>query len=98
MKKPHTPKIRLLLRDKPNGLTAKQIHQEIPEISLVKTVKSALRKMPDVYIDRWIREPGSRGQYQAVYMAVIPPKDCPHPKDRFPEVCRTRWADRSQTA
>lgn len=54
--------------------------------------------MPDAYIDRWVREPGSRGQFQAVYMVVVPPADCPHPKDRFPEVCKTRWVDRSMIA
>ena len=98
MKKPHTPKIREILRSSPNGRTAKQIHKELPEINRTQTIKSSLKKMPDVYIDRWILEPGCRGQYQAVYMAVIPPMDCPHPKDRFPEVCRTRWVDRGAQA
>lgn len=93
MKKPHTPKIRELLRANPNGLTAKQICAAIDEISKPKVARSAMTKMPDVYVDRWILEPDSRGQYQAVYMAVIPPKDCPHPKDRYPEVCKTRWVD-----
>lgn len=96
MKKPHTPKIRELLRSEHYGMTAKQIHEKLPEIAKTKTIKSSLTKMPDVYIDRWAREPGSRGQYQAVYMAVIPPRDCPHPKDRFPEVCKTRWIDRGE--
>jgi hypothetical protein len=98
MKKPHIPKIRELLRANHNGLTAKQICAAIDEISKPKVARSALTKMPDVYVDRWILEPESRGQYQAVYMAVIPPMDCPHPKDRFPEVCRTRWIDRGAQA
>ncbi len=98
MKKPHTPKIRELLRAEPCGMTAKQIHAKLPEINRTQTIKSSLTKMPDVYIDRWVREPGSRGQNQAVYMAVVPPIDCPHPKDRFPEVCKTRWIDRGERA
>ena len=98
VKKPHTPAIRNILRSNPNGMTAKQICAAIPEISRVQVVQSALRKMPDVYIDRWVYESGSRGQYQAVFMAVIPPKDCPHPKDRYPEVCKTRWFDQRQTS
>lgn len=93
VKKPHTPKIREVLRANPNGLTAKQICQAIEDMSHPKVANSSLRKMPDVYIDRWVYEPGSRGQYQAVYMVVVPPQDCPHPKDRFPEVCKTRWMD-----
>lgn len=95
MIKSHTPKIREILRNEPYGLTAKQIVEKMKVVT-VKTVKSSLTKMPDVYIDRWVRMQGSRGQYQAVYMAVVPPKDCPHPKDRFPEVCKTRWVDRAQ--
>lgn len=98
MKKPHTPAIRAVLRDNPNGKTAKQIHAELPHIYHIKTIKSSLRKMPDAYIDRWVREPGSRGQYQAVYMVVVPPQDCPHPKDRFKEVCKSRWVDVRQGA
>lgn len=98
VKKPHTPKIREVLRANPNGLTAKQILKLIPEISKTGVIKGSIKKMPDAYIDRWMIERGSRGQYQAVYMVVVPPQDCPHPKDRFPEVCRTRWVDRSQTA
>jgi hypothetical protein len=98
VKKPHIPAIRAILRDYPNGRTAKQIHAMLPYIYNIKTIKSGLRKMPDAYIDRWILEPGSRGQYQAIYMVVVPPLDCPHPKDRFPEVCKTRWVDRSMIA
>lgn len=93
VKKPHTPAIRNLLRQHPNGLTAKQIHKQLPQISKTETIKSSLTKMPDAYIDRWVREQGSRGQYQAVYMVVIPPEDCPHPKDRFPVTPKTRWMD-----
>ena len=94
MKKPHTPKIREILRTHAEGLTSKQIHVQMPEVKKSETIKSSLRKMPDVYIDRWVLEKGNRGQYQAVYMAVIPPQDCPHPKERYAVICKTRWVDR----
>jgi hypothetical protein len=43
-------------------------------------VRTSLRAMPDVYVDRWRK--GKRGQYEKVWVAVHVPDDCPHPKDR----------------
>lgn len=83
MKKPHIPAIRELLRVSPDGLTPKMIHEALPSISKVTIVKSALRKMPDAYIDRWVLMPGTRGQHEGIWCVVIPPPHCPHPKDRF---------------
>lgn len=83
MKKPHIPAIRALLRDHPEGLTAKEILTLLPHISKTTVVKSSLSKMPDAYIDRWVLKAGNRGQHEAVWMVVIPPPNCPHPKDRF---------------
>ena len=86
MKKPHTPEIRRILRDHPDGLTIKHIHALLPQINKTATVKSSLVKMPDAYIDRWIK--GKRGQYEAVWAVVVPPPNCPDPRDRF---YQTRW-------
>ena len=71
-------KIRTLLRAHPNGMTP-------PEIAAatgvhVANVRTALRAMPDVYVDRW--RMGKRGQFTKVWVAVPVPEDCPHPKDR----------------
>ena len=92
MKKSHLPAIRALLRQHEQGLTAKQIHQMLPHISKWTVVKSALRKMPDVYIDRWCLPGGTRGQFEAVWCAVIPPAHCPHPADRFYQP-KTTWVN-----
>ena len=88
MKQPHIPDIRRVLREHPEGMTAKEIHRLLPKITKVTTVKSSLAKMPDVYIDRW-RDP-VRGQWQAVWVAVVPPPNCPYPTDRY-EKPKTKW-------
>ena len=85
-------RIRTLLRLNPNGLTP-------PEISAatgmhVANVRTALRAMPDVYVDRW--RLGNRGQFTKVWVAVPVPDDCPHPKDRtkwgvFYKKPKTQW-------
>ena len=85
-------RIRALLRLKPSGMTP-------PEISAatgmhVANVRTALRAMPDVYVDRW--RLGNRGQFTKVWVAVPVPDDCPHPKDRtkwgvFYKKPKTQW-------
>jgi hypothetical protein len=71
-------KIRVLLRANPWGLTPHEIAAEIGVH--VANVRTSLRAMPDVYVDRW--QPGKRGQFAKVWVAVPVPEDCPHPKDR----------------
>lgn len=46
----------------------------------VSNVRTALRAMPDIYVDRW--RIGKRGQYEKVWVAVHIPEDCPHPRER----------------
>ena len=46
----------------------------------VANIRTSLRAMPDVYVDRW--RMGKRGQYEKVWVAAYVPEDCPHPKDR----------------
>ena len=72
-------RVRKLLRTKPEGMTP----MEIAEVTgmHVANVRTSLRAMPDVYVDRW--RMGKRGQYEKVWVAVPVPEDCPHPKDRI---------------
>lgn len=72
-------RIRTLLRSRPNGMTPKEI-AEITGIH-VANIRTALKAMPDVYVDRW--RIGERGQFEKVWVAVPVPDDCPHPKDRL---------------
>ena len=79
MKPVRQKRIRTLLRARPSGLTPNDI-AEITGLH-VANVRTALRAMPDVYVDRW--RMGKRGQYEKVWIAVPVPDDCPHPKDRL---------------
>lgn len=85
-------RIRTLLRSKPKGLTPNEI-SEVTGLH-VANVRTALRAMPDVYVDRW--RIGKRGQFEKVWAAVYVPDDCPHPKDRlkwgaFYKKPKTQW-------
>ena len=74
-------RIRTLLRAKPSGMTPPEIAEATG--LHVANVRTSLRAMPDVYVDRW--RLGQRGQYTKVWVAVQVPDDCPHPNDR------TKW-------
>ena len=93
MKKPHLPAIREVLRMHPSGMTTNDIHRRLPNIGRATTVKSALRKMPDAYVDRWTMGTGTRGQYEAVWCVIVPPPHCPHPTERFVYKPQTKWAE-----
>jgi predicted transcriptional regulator len=71
-------RVRTLLRQHPEGMTA----YEIAGITgmHVANVRTTLRALPDVYVDRW--RAGKRGQFEKVWVAVSVPEDCPHPRDR----------------
>jgi len=88
MKTPHLPDIRAHLRANPEGMTVEHIHAMLPHITKRNTVRKCLERMPDAYIDRWIK--GKFGQYHAVWCVVVPPAHCPHPDDRF---IRTEWKE-----
>ena len=90
MKKPHAPALRDYLRACADGRTVEQIAPVIG--ASARTTRKVLYRMPDVYIDRWLKEPGNRGQYQAVWCIVTPPPHCPYPTERFLEPPKTRWA------
>jgi len=85
-------RIRELLRAKPSGMTP----LEIAELLTMHpaNVRTALRAMPDTYVDRW--RLARRGQYEKVWCAVHVPADCPHPKDRakwgtYTKPIKTQW-------
>lgn len=72
-------KIRELLLQKRDGMSVEEItrHTNFDRAN----VNTAIKGMPDVYVDRW--EPNGRGAYRKVYVAVYVPDDCPHPKDQI---------------
>ena len=68
-------KTRELLRQTPDGLTARQI-ADVCNYYNMPHVYRILKNMPDAYIDRWQRT-GKR--LVAVWCVVIPPPNCPKP-------------------
>lgn len=81
MRKSTRPAIRELLRNNPDGLTTIQIANLVPGLADSNAARQALQKMPDAYMDRWIKTRTGRGQYTAVWCVVVPPAHCPHPED-----------------
>ena len=79
-------RVRTLLRSRPEGMTPIEIAAETG--MHVANVRTSLRAMPDVYVDRW--RMGKRGQYEKVWIAVPVPEDCPHPRDRVKRGVNTR--------
>jgi len=77
--KPSHPKIRQLLRQYQDGLTAKEISERLEKKH--DTIYAALQNMPDTYIDRWL-EAQQQLPPQAVWCAVVPPEDCPKPRSK----------------
>ena len=68
-------KTRELLRNNPDGLTARQI-ADVFDYDNMPHMYRILHSMPDAYIDRWQRT-GKR--LSAVWCVVIPPPNCPKP-------------------
>ena len=68
--------VRVALRGIPDGMTLEELADLLNRPRT--NVRKVLKAMPDVYIDRW--EAAPRGQYKAVWCAVIPPTDCPRPE------------------
>lgn len=67
--------IRARLRAAPDGLTASEIAAQLPVYP--SAVRTALTRMPDVYIDRWLVRHHIRPT--AVWVAVAVPENCPMP-------------------
>ena len=77
--KPSHLKIRQLLRQYQDGLTAKEISEKLEKKH--DTIYAALQNMPDTYIDRWLKAEQQLPP-QAVWCAVVPPEDCPKPRPK----------------
>jgi hypothetical protein len=74
------PAIRALLRQHEDGLSINNIASML-DIE-PNSVMGALKMMPDVYIDRWQTSRTSRIPF-AVWIAVVPPPNCPKPKPEY---------------
>lgn len=85
MKPTRQETIRKLLLQKPDGLTIAQI-SEVTGFHR-SNINTAIKGMPDVYIDRWVKR--ERGAYKKVFCAVYVPDDCPHPDS--PTKPKTVW-------
>lgn len=72
----HHPKIRKVLREQTDGATINQLAELLG--LKYETVRRALKNMPDVYIDRWIKKPKGK-KYESIWFAVIAPENCPRP-------------------
>ncbi len=80
MSRSNHPKIRALLREHEDGLSINSIAAALNLEA--DSVQGALNKMPDVYIDRWQTSRTSRIPF-SVWIAVVPPPDCPKPKPEY---------------
>ena len=70
--------IRQLLRANPDGLDVSTIANAVDREP--GSVRTSLKAMPDVYIDRWEKQPRGFGVgYTAIWCIVTPPDHCPHP-------------------
>jgi len=87
MKPTRQQAIRECLRKHAQGLTRHELSEMLG--IHIANVKTAIRGMPDVYVDRWSH--GKRNAFQKVYCAVYVPEDCPHPKDRVYPIPKTEW-------
>lgn len=65
-----------MLQEQQDGMTAAEIATVLD--ANPSAVISALRRMPDCYIDRW--QQSGKSKYASVWCAVTPPSHCPHPK------------------
>lgn len=80
MLKSHASNIRAILREHPDGLTARDIASKPNGPCNKNNATRCLKSMPDAYIDQWaIMTRNSRGQYSAIWCVVPVPENCPHP-------------------
>jgi hypothetical protein len=69
--------VRRVLKEHPDGLTAKEIAALINRSA--GHMSTTLNRMPDLYIDRWVRT-SDKGRWAAVWCAVEVPPNCPRPE------------------
>lgn len=77
------PQVRRLLRDFPDGMTAKQLAEHIFQNGEKQAcVNKSLSSMPDAYIDRYVQAaPSGKSKFAAVWCVVEVPENCPHPEE-----------------
>jgi hypothetical protein len=73
-----TPSLRKLLRANPDGLDVGTIANYLEREP--SNIRKLLSTMPDVYIDRWVRQSGNPPM--AIWCAVVPPENCPRPENK----------------
>ena len=66
---------RQMLRNNPDGLTVRELATALGAND--SNVRSRLRLMPDVYIDRYVFTATTP---TAVWCVVVPPPNCPKPE------------------
>lgn len=74
-------RVRALLRES-DGLTIAELVRLTGANK--EGVRSAIKAMPDTYIDRWA--PAHNNLWAAVYCVVVPPEDCPKPEGIYDEL------------
>jgi len=77
MSKSQHPRIRELLRENHDGLTANEIASKL--VLQSDSVRNALPNMPDAYIDRWFAARQGKRE-EAIWCVVVPPENCPKPE------------------
>jgi hypothetical protein len=81
MKHSNHEKIRRQLRQNKDGMSV----GELADATGVEgsSLRKALIRMPDTYIDRWYEALGvGSGTYGAIWCIVEPPEDCPKPSPK----------------
>lgn len=74
--------IRAYLRENPDGASVNAIADALQAYPY--GVRRILQRMPDAYIDRWTAPPGgptSQTHLESIWRVVVPPPNCPRPKD-----------------
>jgi hypothetical protein len=74
-------KIRQQLRQSKDGLSVGELSDAVGVNP--HSIRKALIRMPDAYIDRWYEAGGvGQGMYGAIWCVVVPPENCPKPASK----------------
>jgi hypothetical protein len=73
-----TAALRTLLRDNPDGLDVGTMANNLEREP--SGIRKLLAKMPDAYIDRWVRLRGNPPI--SIWCVVVPPDNCPKPENQ----------------
>jgi len=73
-----TAALRTLLRDNPDGLDVGTMANNLEREP--SGIRKLLAKMPDAYIDRWVRLRGNPPL--SIWCVVVPPENCPKPENQ----------------